>query len=138
MGSAAIAKTSLTDKGTVTDLGHGYTLLYELLLAHRRLEPLASCEISLCCKVPVAIWRGHPFDRTCHEHDIEHRLARPNHPWANSQVEQMDRTLKAPAVSRYHYDTHRQLEDHLAAFLGTCNFARRLKTLRGLTLYESV
>jgi hypothetical protein len=27
------------------------------------------------------------------------------------------------------YDTHRQIEEHLAAFLDACNFAKRLKTL---------
>jgi hypothetical protein len=37
-----------------------------------------------------------------------------------------------------HYETHRQLEDHLAAFLDAYNFARRLKTLRGLTPYEAI
>jgi hypothetical protein len=32
---------------------------------------------------------------------------------------------------------HDQLRDHLAAFLDAYNFARRLKTLRGLTPYEA-
>lgn len=41
-------------------------------------------------------------------------------------------------VRRYHYETHQQLEDHLAAFLDAYNFARRLKTLRGLTPYEAI
>ena len=48
MDLTAIANKSLTDKGTVTALGHGYTLLYELLLSNRRLEPLNFCEIGLC------------------------------------------------------------------------------------------
>jgi hypothetical protein len=48
MDLTAIANRSLTDKGTVTALGHGYTLLYELLLSHRRLENLNFCEIGLC------------------------------------------------------------------------------------------
>ena len=38
----------------------------------------------------------------------------------------------------YYYDTHRQLEEHLAAFLDAYNFAKRLKTLRGLTPYEAI
>lgn len=49
----------------------------------------------------------------------------------------MNRTLKKATVRRYHYRT-RQLEDHLAAFLDGCNFAKRLKTLRGLTPYEAI
>jgi hypothetical protein len=29
---------------------------------------------------PTAIRRGHPFDRTCSGHGIEHRLTKPDHP----------------------------------------------------------
>jgi transposase InsO family protein len=87
---------------------------------------------------PTAMWRGHPFDRACREHGIEHRLTKPNHPWTNGQVERMNRTLKEATVRRYHYETHQQLEDHLAAFLDAYNFAKRLKTLRGLTPYEAI
>ena len=76
------------------------------------------------------------FDRICREHGIEHRLTKPNHPWTNGQVERMNRTLKEATVRRYHYETHRQLREHLAAFLDAYNFAKRLKTLRGLTPYE--
>lgn len=86
----------------------------------------------------TARFRGHPFDRTCWSHGIEHRLTKPNHPWTNGQVERMNRTLKEATVRRYHYDTHRQLQDHLAAFLDAYNFAKRLKTLRGLTPYEAI
>ena len=50
----------------------------------------------------------------------------------------MNRTLKEATVKRYHYDTHRQLEDHLAAFLDAYNFARRHQTLGGLTPYEAI
>jgi len=32
---------------------------------------------------PTALWRGHPFDRACWQHGIEHRLAKPNHPRTN-------------------------------------------------------
>lgn len=87
---------------------------------------------------PTARYRLHMFDRICREHDIEHRLTKPNHPWTNGQVERMNRTLKEATVRRYHYDTNRQLEDHLAAFLDAYNFAKRLKTLTGLTPYEHI
>jgi len=50
----------------------------------------------------------------------------------------MNRTLKEATVRRYHYETHDQLESHLAVFLDAYNFARRLKTLRGLTPYEAI
>lgn len=87
---------------------------------------------------PTARFRGHPFDRACWSHNIEHRLTKPNHPWTNGQVERMNRTLKEATVRRYHYETHRQLQEHLAAFLDAYNFARRLKALRGLTPYEAI
>jgi AcrR family transcriptional regulator len=87
---------------------------------------------------PTASWRGHPFDRACQGHGIEHRLTKSNHPWTNGQAERMNRTLKEATIRRYHYETHRQLEDHLATFLDAYNFARRLKTLRGLVGVDEV
>jgi transposase InsO family protein len=85
---------------------------------------------------PTAMLRGHPFGRACQQHAIEHRLTKPNHPWTNGQVERMNRTLKEATVQRYHYDSHDQLRGHLADFLAAYNFARRLKTLKGLTPHE--
>ena len=82
--------------------------------------------------------RGHPFDRACREHGIEHRLTKPNHPWTNGQVERMNRTIKDATVKRYHYESHDQLVRHLADFVAAYNFARRLKTHNGLTPYEFV
>lgn len=80
----------------------------------------------------------HIFDRVCDENGIEHRLTKVKHPWTNGQVERMNRTIKDATVKRYHYDTHRQLETHLADFIAAYNYARRLKTLRGLTPYEFI
>lgn len=87
---------------------------------------------------PTARFRGHPFDRVCWANNIEHRLTRPNHPWTNGQVERMNRTLKEATVNRYYYHTHQQLGEHLDAFVNAYNFAKRLKTLRGLTPYEFI
>lgn len=89
-------------------------------------------------KGPTAMLRGHPFDRACRRHGIEHRLTKPNHPWTNGQVERMNRTLKEATVKRYHYESHEQLRRHLADFLAAYNFAKRLKTLQGLTPHEYV
>lgn len=50
----------------------------------------------------------------------------------------MNRTLKEAAIRRYHYDSHDQLRQHLAAFLDAYNFAKCLKTLKGLTPFESI
>ena len=87
---------------------------------------------------PTAKLRGHPFDRVCREHGIEHRLTKPNHPWTNGQVERMNRTIKEATVKRYHYESHGQLVRHLDDFVAAYNFARRLKTLNGLTPYEFI
>lgn len=87
-------------------------------------------------KGPTAMLRGHPFDRSCRHHGIEHRLTKPNHPWTNGQVERMNRTIKEATVKRYHYDNHDQLRGHLSDFVAAYNFARRLKALKGLTPYE--
>ena len=78
------------------------------------------------------------FDMICDANRIEHRLTKPNHPWTNGQVERMNRTTKDATVKRYHYDSHNQLRTHLQDFLDAYNFARRLKTLRGLTPYEYI
>jgi transposase InsO family protein len=87
---------------------------------------------------PTARYATHMFDMRCREHGIEHRLTKPNHPWTNGQVERMNRTLKEATVRRYHYETHDQLREHLGAFLAAYNFAKRLKTLKGLTPYEYI
>ena len=50
----------------------------------------------------------------------------------------MNRTIKDATVRRYHYDSHDQLRAHLATFVQAYNYARRLKTLKGLTPYEFI
>ena len=50
----------------------------------------------------------------------------------------MNRTIKDATVKRYFYETHDQLRAHLQNFVDAYNFARRLKTLRGLTPYEFI
>jgi hypothetical protein len=50
----------------------------------------------------------------------------------------MNRTIKEATVKRFHYDSHDQLRTHLADFMSAYNFARRLKTLSGLTPYEYI
>lgn len=87
---------------------------------------------------PTARYITHMFDMRCRENGIEHRFTKINHPWPNGQVERMNRTIKDATVKRYYYDSHDQLRGHLGGFLAACNFARRLKTLRGLTPYEYI
>jgi hypothetical protein len=49
----------------------------------------------------------------------------------------MNRTIKDATVKLFHYEIHDQLRTHLD-FLAAYNFARRLKTLSGLTPYEYI
>ena len=86
----------------------------------------------------TARWSTHMFGLRCQENGIEHRCTKINHPWTNGQVERMNRTIKEATVKRYHYEDHDQLRRHLADFLDAYNFARRLKTLKGLTPYEFI
>lgn len=86
----------------------------------------------------TARYMTHMFDMRCEENGIEHRLTKPNHPWTNGQVERMNRTLKEATVKRYHYGTHDQLREHLQNFVDAYNYAKRLKTLKGLTPFEHI
>ena len=83
-------------------------------------------------------FRAHAFEYACALEGVDHRLTRPKHPWTNGQVERMNRTIKEATVRRFHYEDHHQLQTHLTDFIRAYNFARRLKTLRGLTPYEFV
>jgi len=96
------------------------------------------CELPRNRTGATAGWRTQMFDLLCRANRIEHRLTKPNHPWTNGQVERMNRTLKEATVRRYHYDRHEQLRQHLKAFLDAYNFGKRLKTLKGLTPFESI
>ena len=87
---------------------------------------------------PTARYMTHMFDMRCRENGIEHRFTKINHPWTNGQVERMNRTIKDVTVKRHHYDSHEQLKSHLPNFIDAYNFARRLKTLKGLTPYEFI
>ena len=80
----------------------------------------------------------HIFDRICTENNIEHRLTKVKHPWTNGQVERMNRTLKEATVKKYYYENHQKLKEHLYNFVNAYNFAKRLKTLNGLTPYEFI
>ena len=45
---------------------------------------------------------------------------------------------RAATVRRFYYDSHDALRGHLNDFITAYNFARRLKTLKGLTPYEFI
>ena len=97
----------------------------------------AAPDIKAALEAGELVW-AHAFEYACAQNDIDHRLTKPKHPWTNGQVERMNRTIKDATVKRYFYETHDQLRAHLRDFVDAYNFARRLKTLRGLTPYEFI
>jgi hypothetical protein len=50
----------------------------------------------------------------------------------------MNRPIKNATVRRLHYESHDQLRGHLADVMAAYNYARRLKSLGGLTPYEYI
>ncbi len=84
------------------------------------------------------LFRAHDFELTCARNDIEHRTTKVKHPWTNGQVERMNRTIKDANVERFLHESHDQLPRHLTGFVAAYNFARRLRTLKGLTSYEFI
>ena len=120
---ALIKAVPLTDNSThFTTPGNTCSAADDIKLALDRGEP---------------IW-AHAFEYACAQNNIDHRLIKPRHPWANGQVERMNRTIREATVKRFHYETHDQLRTHLTDFVSAYNFARRLKTLKGLTAYEAI
>ena len=115
--------TVLTDNGThFTDPGGESWSVTEIKDMIERKQPF---------------W-AHAFEVACARNDIDHRLTKPKHPWTNGQVERMNRTIKDATVKRFHYETHNELRSHLSDFVSAYNFAKRLKTLKGLTPYEFI
>ena len=97
----------------------------------------AAPDIKAALEAGEPVW-AHAFEYACAQNDVDHRLTKPKHPWTNGQVERMNRTIKDATVKRYFYETHDQLRAHLQNFVDAYNFARRLKTLKGLTPYEFI
>ena len=114
--------TVLTDNGFQFTAPHGGWTVKEIQAMLARQQP----------------FRAHAFDLACAQHGIEHRLTKFNHPWTNGQVERMNRTIKDATVRCFYYETHTSLRTHLATFLDAYNFAKRLKSLRGLTPFERI
>ena len=83
----------------------------------------------------VAKWRRRTsLEDRRHERAADHF----NHPSTNGQVERMNHTINEATVRRFYYETHSSLGTHLATFLDAYNFAKRLKSLRGLTPCEHI
>ena len=86
---------------------------------------------------PTASYMTHMFDMRCRENGIEHRLTKMKHPWTNGQVERMNRTIKE-ATSTVPLRPTRSARSPPRRLHHAYNYARRLKTLKGLTPYEYI
>src|SRR5262249_24815989 len=114
--------TVLTDNGFHFTAPHGSWSVAEIRAMLARHQP----------------FRAHAFDLACAQLGIEHRLTKFNHPWTNGQVERMNRTIKDATVRRFYYNTHTSLRTHQAGFLDAYNFAKRLKSPRGLPPFDRI
>ena len=67
----------------------------------------------------------------------------PGSPWERHNdnggpVKRVNSAIKDATVTRVHYDIHDRLQPHLQDFIEAYNFARRPKTLKGLTPCEFI
>jgi transposase InsO family protein len=83
-------------------------------------------------------FRAHAFEHACAGNDIKHHTTKARHPWNNGQVESTNRTFNNATVERLYYKSHDQLRQHLANSVVASDFARRLKTLKGLKPCEFI
>jgi transposase InsO family protein len=126
---ARIAAVPYTIHTVLTDNGTQFTELVHFRTGAKKQQK---------AQHPEGLYLIHAFDYACEQYGIEHRLTKPGHPWTNGQVERMNRTLKDATVKRYYYESHQELKEHLYNVLNAYNFAKRLKTLQGLTPYEYI
>ena len=87
---------------------------------------------------PAGGTRAHAFADACRRDEVCHLLAPRDDAWtigAGPVEETADRRETAQPPP---YRDHDHLRDHFFAFFDTYNFARRLKTLKGLTPYQYI
>ncbi len=78
------------------------------------------------------------FGAICVKHNIEHKLTLPYHPWTNDQVERMNGTINEATLKKCYYKSHDVLKQHLLRFIDTYNNSKRLKALKGLTVFDYI
>jgi len=84
----------------------------------------AAPDIKAALNAGEPVW-AHAFEYACAQNGT------------SGQVERMNRTVKDATVKRDFYETHERLRTHMRDFVDAYNFARRHKTLRGLTPRDS-
>ncbi|MEM9319522.1 MAG: IS481 family transposase, partial [Pseudomonadota bacterium] len=77
-------------------------------------------------------------DMICTANEIDHRLTKLNQPRTHGQVERRSHTIQDGAVKSHRDNSHDQRRSHIADVRDADTFARRLKTLSGLTPYTYI
>lgn len=78
------------------------------------------------------------FDMTCDAHGVEQRLTKLNHPVSLEDQQTARGTIFLLYVKRFRHQDRHQLRAHLSDYQAANNYARRLKTLNGLTPCEYI
>ena len=100
---------------------------------------MAFADLPKNCNGPSWRYLGpHICDHVCQENGIEHKLAKPYHPWTNDQAERMNRALKEATIKAFRYPDLESLKPDVLAFASTYNFGGHLKALKWKTLFEVV
>ena len=82
--------------------------------------------------------KQHPFDQTCQDNGIKHKLTKFRHPWTNGQVEIFNKKIKAYTTKKYYYETVKQFKEHVMAFLLAYNYQKKLKALKYISPYDKL
>ena len=78
----------------------------------------------------------HLFDEICSKFNIKHKLTKFRHPWTNGQVEVMNRVIEAHTTKKYHYESLKELKQHLMSFILFYNLQKKLKSLKYKSPYD--
>jgi transposase-like protein len=78
------------------------------------------------------------FGTLCLENNIKQKRTKPYSPQTNGQVERTNRTLKEATVKKYYYETKEVFVRHLNAFVNMYNYTKRLRALKGKTVFEFI
>jgi hypothetical protein len=89
-------------------------------------------------KGPTPRFRGHPLTESVFCTASTTTSPNPIIPDQRASRAHEPHHQRWATVERYYYDTQDQLRIHLSDFIAAYNFAKRLKTLHGLTAYEFI
>ena len=78
------------------------------------------------------------FGTFCSKNNFNHRIKPPYHPWANRDVERMNRIFNEATVRKYLYESHDKLKEYIQCFMDGYNQSTKLKVHKGLTIFDYI